>query len=275
MAQDVRDGRPDPGLIEPDTLLAFKVTPQDTLHLHVFYPEDHDAAGRTSAIVFFFGGGWKGGRPAQFYPQARHLASLGMVAMAAEYRVEGAHGTTPFESVRDGVSAMRWVRAHAADRLGIDPERIAAGGGSAGGHIAAATALLDGFGEPGADAVVSARPDALVLFNPVIDNGPRRLRPRPHRRALPGLLARPQHRPRRAPHAAYARHRRPPRPRLDGAAVPAADARGGRPVRGGALRGAGAWLLQLPRRPEPVLRADPSRRPSPSSARWGFWVVEG
>ena len=170
-AQEAQVGRPDPTPVEPDTLLAYKVTPQDTLHLHVFYPADHDAAARTPAIVFFFGGGWKGGRPAQFYRQAKHLAARGMVAMAAEYRVEGAHGTTPFESVRDGISAMRWVRAH-ADSLGIDPDRIAAGGGSAGGHIAAATALLDGFDEPDADTAVSARPDALVLFNPVIDNGP-------------------------------------------------------------------------------------------------------
>lgn len=155
----------------PDTTRVFKVAGADTLRLHVFEPADHAPGDRRPAIVFFFGGGWVGGTPAQFYPHARYLAARGMVAFAAEYRVRSRHGTTPFESVRDGVSAIRWVRAHAAN-LGIDPDRIAAGGGSAGGHVAAATALLDSYDAPGADRSVSARPNALVLFNPVINNGP-------------------------------------------------------------------------------------------------------
>ena len=52
------------------------------------------------------------------------------------------------------------------------PSRILAGGGSAGGHIAAATALVDAFDEVGEDCSVSPRPEALLLFNPVFDNGP-------------------------------------------------------------------------------------------------------
>lgn len=153
----------------PDTLLAYKITPHDTLHLHVFRPERQEET--TSAIVFFHGGGFKRGSARHFYRQARHFRGRGMVAISVEYRVKKRHGTTPFESVRDGISAMRWVRAH-ADDLGIDPTRIAAGGGSAGGHIAAATALLDGFNEPDADTTISPRPNALVLFNPVVDSGP-------------------------------------------------------------------------------------------------------
>lgn len=154
----------------PDTLLTYKVTPQDTLRLHVFAPERRDETA-TPAIVFFHGGGFVGGSARHFYRQARHFRQLGMVAITVEYRVKKKHGTTPFESVRDGVSAMRWVRAH-ADELGVDPNRIAASGGSAGGHIAASTALLDGFHEPDADTTISARPNALVLFNPVVDVGP-------------------------------------------------------------------------------------------------------
>jgi acetyl esterase/lipase len=94
-----------------------------------------------------------------------------MVAMAADYRVESRDGTTPKECVKDGKSAVRWVRQHARS-FGVDPKRIAAGGGSAGGHVAAATGNLKGFDEAGENLRVSSRPDALVLFNPVFDNGP-------------------------------------------------------------------------------------------------------
>ena len=91
--------------------------------------------------------------------------------MAADYRVKSRHGTSPRECVQDGKSAVRWIRANAT-RLGIDPDRIVAGGGSAGGHVAAATGTVDGLDEPGEDTSVSAKPNALVLFNPVYDNGP-------------------------------------------------------------------------------------------------------
>jgi acetyl esterase/lipase len=149
----------------------FKTVGDTELTLHVFTPKGHKATDTTPAIVFFFGGGWKGGSPKQFEPHCRYLASRGMVAITAEYRVESRHGTSPFECVADGKSAIRWARAHAGD-LGIDPHRIAAGGGSAGGHVAAATGLVPGLEEANEDTQVSAKPDALVLFNPVYDNGP-------------------------------------------------------------------------------------------------------
>lgn len=157
---------------KPDAQIIYKVVNNVELKLHVFNPEGHKPADKTPAIVFFFGGGWVGGSPSQFYPQSEHLAKRGMVAICAEYRVSSRHKTSPRECVQDGKSAMRWVRSHSAE-LGIDPHRIAAGGGSAGGHVAAATATAKGFDEPGEDITVSARPDALVLFNPVYDNGPK------------------------------------------------------------------------------------------------------
>ena len=161
---------------QPDKTILFKTATDAKgnaapLHLHVFLPKGHQAADKRPAIVFFFGGGWVGGSPSQFYAQAAYLASRGMVAMAAEYRVRSRHGTTPKACVLDGKSAIRYVRAHAAE-LGIDPARVAAGGGSAGGHVAAATATVTAFDEAGEDTATSAVPDALVLFNPVYDNGP-------------------------------------------------------------------------------------------------------
>ena len=142
------------------------------LFLHVFNPEGHKTTDARPAIVFFFGGGWNGGTPKQFEPHCQYLARRGMVAITAEYRVKSRNKTSPFECVADGKSAVRFVRANAA-KLGVDPKRVAAGGGSAGGHVAAATGNCPELEEPGEDTKISSQPDALVLFNPVYDNGPK------------------------------------------------------------------------------------------------------
>lgn len=157
---------------EPARKVVYKQVGDVELKLHVFQPEGHQQSDKRPAIVFFFGGGWVGGTPKQFYRQSAHLARRGMIALCAEYRVKSRHGTSPFECVADGKSAVRWTRAN-AEKLGIDPGRIAAAGGSAGGHVAACTAVIEGFDEKSEDAAVSSRPAALVLFNPVIDTGPK------------------------------------------------------------------------------------------------------
>lgn len=145
----------------------YKIAGGAELKLWIFMPEGHKGSDRRPAIVFFFGGGWTSGSPKQFEQQCKHLASRGMVAITADYRVASRHQAKVADCVRDAKSAIRWVRSNAA-RLGIDPNRIAAGGGSAGGHLAAAAAILPGLEEAGEDLKVSARPDALVLFNPAL-----------------------------------------------------------------------------------------------------------
>jgi acetyl esterase len=162
--------------LKPDRTLEYKtVTGKDgapvSLKLQVFLPMGWQESDKRPAAVFFHGGGWHGGGPDHYYPQSRYLALRGMVAISVEYRTINRFGTTPKECVKDGKSAMRWVKAHAKE-LGIDPDRIVAGGGSAGGHIAAATALVSAFDEEGEDTLVSCIPKALLLFNPVFDNGP-------------------------------------------------------------------------------------------------------
>jgi acetyl esterase/lipase len=163
--------KPQPAPYEGARGEVYKTIGDTQLKLHIFEPSGHSKSEQAPAVVFFFGGGWKGGSPSQFEPHCRYLASRGMVAITADYRVESRHGTSPFECVKDGKSAIRWVRAHAGD-LGIDPERIAAGGGSAGGHVAAATGNVPGLEEVGEDLSISSKPNALLLFNPVYDNGP-------------------------------------------------------------------------------------------------------
>lgn len=155
--------------LEPDSRQVYKtIEDGNDLNLHIFYPDDHSPDDKRPVIVFFFGGGWNGGSATQFFPHCQYLADRGMVAMSADYRVKKSHGTTPIECVMDGKSAVRWIREHASE-LGVDPEKVVAGGGSAGGQVAAATGTLEKFNDP-ADPDISCVPEALVLFNPVIDN---------------------------------------------------------------------------------------------------------
>lgn len=139
------------------------------LHIDVFRPEQ--ATDPLPGIVFFFGGGWVNGHRQQFVPFARHLAERGMLAAVADYRIRSIDQTDPTCCVMDGKSVMRFMRQH-ADEMGLDPTRLAAGGGSAGAHVAAATACVDRWDHPDDDSSISPRPAALALFNPVINNGP-------------------------------------------------------------------------------------------------------
>jgi len=154
-------------LMKPTRQMVFKTSNDVKLNLYVFEPKGHKVTEPRPAIVFFFGGGWNSGTPQQFYAQCKYFASRGMVTISADYRVRSRHGVTPFECVADGKSAIRWIRAN-ADKLGIDPNRIAAGGGSAGGHVAACAGVIDALDEPDENTSVSSKPNALVLFNPVL-----------------------------------------------------------------------------------------------------------
>jgi acetyl esterase len=153
-------------------VVPYKQIADSQLSLHIFEPANRCDDGRRPAIVFFFGGGWVFGTPLQFYPECAHFATQGFVAISADYRIASVQHTTPFESLADAKSAIRWIRRHARE-LGVDPQCIVAAGASAGGHLAAATGLIPGLDEAGEDITVSARPDALLLWYAVVDNGPK------------------------------------------------------------------------------------------------------
>src|SRR5262245_66652217 len=91
----------------------FKETPQAKLEVVVHLPPGWKAEDKRPAIVFFFGGGWANGNPEQFLTQAEYLASRGMVAARADYRVKNRQGVTPDQCVEDAKSAVRWLRQHA------------------------------------------------------------------------------------------------------------------------------------------------------------------
>lgn len=109
------------------------------------------------AIVFVHGGGWQTGVRANFTPMAIRMAERGFAAATVSYRLSP-EARYP-AAIHDVKAALRWVRAHAAD-YGIDPDRIAVSGGSAGGQIASLVGVTNGIGsfdpDGGANAVSSA-----------------------------------------------------------------------------------------------------------------------
>jgi len=128
--------------------LTYKQIDSVKLDLTLRYPPNFKKNKTYPCIVFYFGGGWNGGTTEQFKPHAEYLESRGMITVLADYRVKSRHNTTPYESVADAKSAIRFLRQH-AEELNINPNKIVASGGSAGGHLAAVCGNCPTLDEPG------------------------------------------------------------------------------------------------------------------------------
>ena len=148
--------------------MTYKTVGDKQLKIHVHFPPGWKASDKRPAIVFFFGGGWNSGNIDQFEKQADYLAGRGMVAARADYRVKSRDGVTPDKCVEDARSAVRWMRQN-AKQLGIDSKKLVASGGSAGGHLAACTMIRHSVEADRDDVSISTIPQAMVLFNPVLN----------------------------------------------------------------------------------------------------------
>lgn len=142
------------------------------LGIYAVFPKDWKETEKRPAVVFYHHGSWIVGKPTQFNEHCKYLAGRGMVAFQVEYRLLDRNGKEPpVVCIEDARSALRWVRANSG-KLGVDPDRIASAGGSAGGHLAAFVGMMDGFDAVGDDVKISARSNAMILYDPAFDNGP-------------------------------------------------------------------------------------------------------
>ena len=132
------------------------------LNAHIFYPADFKPGQKRPAMVIFHGGGFVLGNPSWAYGKARHYASKGMIAVAAQYRLCNFKDITPIEAIEDAKDLMRWLRAN-ADSLGIVADKIAASGWSMGAQLCVSLAV---FADTVPGTAISCSPNALLLTSP-------------------------------------------------------------------------------------------------------------
>ena len=155
----------------PDRVITYREVDGHALKLHIFEPDGKDSDAAVPALLLFHGGAWQYGHPRQFYPQCQHFSQRGLTCISAQYRIESDHGTDPRAAIQDARAALAYLHRH-AQTLGIDAQRIAVGGGSAGGHLAASLGVTLPLPGETADTAPAIRPAALVLYNPMLDLAP-------------------------------------------------------------------------------------------------------
>ena len=112
----------------------------DQIPFRLYRPKGVPAATPLPALIFFHGGGWVIGDLETHDVLCRQLtAGAGISVVNVDYRLAPEHRYPA--SVEDAWAVTRWIETHAAE-LGIDPSRLAVGGDSAGGNLAAVVALL-------------------------------------------------------------------------------------------------------------------------------------
>lgn len=164
-----------PELVAAGKKVVYKTSGGEEQVMELYLPPGHDPAkAKVPAVILFHGGGWAGGDLKHFRRACEYFARRGLVAATANYRMhskEDAKALPRGESrkrvcVTDAKSAIRWIKSHAGE-LGVDPDRLVTGGGSAGGHICVLAALNDaGLDDPGDPPGIDTRVRAFLLFNP-------------------------------------------------------------------------------------------------------------
>lgn len=157
----------------PGKAFVYKHSAGKPRQLEVYFPPDHKPTAKVPGLILFHGGGWSGGTLAQFRTACAYFASRGLVCATAEYQMLSAEDAKKLPAgetrkrvcITDAKSAIRWFKQQHAE-LGIDPQRIITGGGSAGGHISVLATTNPGLNDPADPKEFDTSVVAYLLFNP-------------------------------------------------------------------------------------------------------------
>jgi len=144
--------------------------------MEIYFPEGHDPSKPVPGVILFHGGAWKSGSLLAFRYHCHYLASRGLVAATSNYELIARKNPTGVNEeaspktrcVASGKRAVRFLKANAAE-LGIDPDRLIAGGGSAGGHVALLSTTHTGLNDPRDSEEIDTSVVAYLLFNPAVN----------------------------------------------------------------------------------------------------------
>ena len=152
----------------------YKTSAGKERQMEIYFPPNHDAAkSQVPGLILFHGGSWSGGSLSQFRIACAYFASRGLVCATSEYQILSKPDAAKLPvgetrkrvCVTDAKSAIRWFKQHASE-LGVDPQRIITGGGSAGGHISALATMNPGLNDPADSKDIDTRVVAYLWFNP-------------------------------------------------------------------------------------------------------------
>lgn len=160
----------------PGEKYIYKTPDGQPLEMEIYFPPGHDP--KTSSVpgvILFHGGSWIGGSLDQFRSLCAYLASRGMVSATARYRFYKGEKLPVAAMIKricitDAKSAIRWFKQNAKD-LGVDPNRIISGGGSAGAHISTLATLNPGLNDPADPQEIDTSAIAYLWFNPAFSPG--------------------------------------------------------------------------------------------------------
>jgi acetyl esterase/lipase len=125
---------PEGGLSEPTDTSVYTSVDGEVLKMDVWQPADQ-AEASNAALIYVYGGGFESGSRETWAPYFQHLTSQGITVFAMDYRLSTPEDPSWNEAASDVTCAVGWVHQN-ADRYGVDSERLAISGGSAGGNLA-------------------------------------------------------------------------------------------------------------------------------------------
>lgn len=150
----------------------YKKQKDQSREIEIYFPKNHDVfKKKVPGIIMFHGGGWGGGHRRQFRHLCHYFSNRGIVAATVTYKLAEKSNKENISRKRvcitDAKSAIRWYKENAS-KLGIDPKRIIAGGGSAGGHISLLATINSGLNDPADSKEYDTNVVAYLLFNPAL-----------------------------------------------------------------------------------------------------------